>query len=132
MKVLVVDDDDGVLEVVQVFLEEQGINRIASFRNGKNVMKAVVDMQPDLVLLDIMLPDIDGVSLLKKLIGVYQTMYVMMTAYKDAEKVLEAIRIGATDVLLKPINWDYLKVLISRADEARMDREAKIEEGGGR
>lgn len=111
-KILIVDDDEDVLDVVQIFLEQQGIKQIVSFHSGRGVEKAVADIKPDIVFLDIMLPDTDGVTLLKKLIPIHPAQYYMLTAYKDADKVLEAIKIGAKDVLLKPINWDYLKKLL--------------------
>lgn len=113
-KILIVDDDEDVLDVLYVFLEQQGIEQIVSFRSGKGVEQAVQDMKPDIVFLDIMLPDIDGVTLLKKLMSLHSARYYMLTAYRDAEKVLEAIKIGAKDVLLKPINFDYLKELIHK------------------
>lgn len=114
MKVLIIDDDEGVIEVLLVFLQSQGIERVASLRSGKDAVKTFQDMKPDLVLLDICLPDIDGPSLMDKMRAVGESRFIMITGYQSPERVIESIRKGAIDVLLKPINWDYFKGLLNK------------------
>lgn len=108
MKILIVDDDPGIVEVLTAFLAQHGHEAIAA-STGKECLRRAAIEQPSLVLLDIRLPDKDGVSVLKELKEIdRQLAVVMVTAFKDAERVIDAFREGAMDCLLKPINFDYL------------------------
>jgi len=108
MRILVIDDDPSVLETLKAFFAKDGhdVICVGTAREGRRL--ALVE-QPDLVLLDIRLPDINGVELLRQLKEIDREMaVVMITAYKDAEKVIDSFRAGAFDCLLKPFNFDYL------------------------
>jgi two-component system response regulator MprA len=108
MKVLVIDDDADVLEFLKAFFTNLG-HSVVLKDNAKDGLKEVVVNQPDLVLLDIMMPEKDGLTLLKEIKDLDKDMPVaMITAYKDAERVIEAFRLGALDCLLKPFNIDYI------------------------
>jgi DNA-binding response OmpR family regulator len=108
MKVLVVDDDSETLEFLKVFFENIG-HEVITVSNATEALKQLVVGQPDLVLLDIMLPDRDGLSILKEMKEIDKNVSIaMITAYKDAERVIEAFRLGAMDCLLKPFNMDYI------------------------
>jgi DNA-binding response OmpR family regulator len=114
MKVLVIDDDEEILPMLKMFFEMKG----HLFRGATTASGGVADItmnQPDVVFLDINLPDEDGIVTLKKIKAINELIpVVMITAYKSAEKVIESFRYGAMDCLLKPINFDYLenKILI--------------------
>ena len=108
MKVLVIDDDPDVLEFLRAFFKNLGHDVVLK-DSAKEGLREVVLNQPDLVLLDIMMPDKDGLTLLKEIKDVDKEVSVaMITAYKDAERVIEAFRLGALDCLLKPFNLDYI------------------------
>ena len=108
MRVLVIDDDPDVLEFLKTFFENLGHDIILT-NNAADGVKQVVVSTPDLVLLDIMLPEKDGLTILKEIKDVDKEVPVaMITAYKDAERVIEAFRLGAIDCLLKPFNLDYI------------------------
>jgi CitB family two-component system response regulator MalR len=109
MKVLVVDDDPFVLDFLKSFFENLK-HDVTLVDNPADAMKKLVVEQPDLVLLDIMLPGKDGLVLLKEMKEIDKDVSIaMITAYKDAERVIEAFRLGAMDCLLKPFNVDYIK-----------------------
>lgn len=116
MKILVVDDDAEARELLKVFLESEGHN-VVLLEKGEQVVKTVLQEQFALVLLDIHLPDIDGIELLKRIHKVDSKLPVMMiTGFKEAEKVISAFREGAVDCVLKPLNFEYLKSsILSRA-----------------
>ena len=108
MRVLVIDDDNFVLEFLKTFFENLH-HEVILINNSEDGLKKVVVDQPDLVLLDIMLPGKDGLALLKEIKEIDKEVSVaMITAYKDAERVIEAFRLGAMDCLLKPFNIDYI------------------------
>lgn len=108
MRVLVIDDDKLVLEFLRVFFE--GLkHEVILVNDPADGLKKLVVEQPDLVLLDIILPGKDGLTLLKEIKEIDKEVSVaMITAYKDAERVIEAFRLGAIDCLLKPFNIDYI------------------------
>jgi two-component system, NtrC family, response regulator AtoC len=109
MKILVIDDDDEILNTLSTFFTNEGheVKTTSSGQDGKRL--AIVD-RPDLVLLDIRLPDQDGIEILKELKQADKDLViVMITGYKDAEKVVSAFRLGAFDCLLKPFNYEYLR-----------------------
>lgn len=108
MNVLVIDDDHEILEFLKVFFENLG-HKVICKDTAKDGMKEAVVNQPDLILLDIMMPDKDGLTLLKEIKEIDKEVAVaMITAYKDAERVIEAFRLGALDCLLKPFNLEYI------------------------
>ena len=113
MKMLVVDDDPEIRELLKVFLETEGYTPVL-LDKGESVIKTVLGDTFALVLLDIKLPDADGIDLLKKIHKLDKELPVMMiTGFKDAETVIDAFREGAVDCVLKPLNFEYLKSNIS-------------------
>jgi DNA-binding NtrC family response regulator len=109
MKILVIDDDPEVLQTLATFFQSEG-HEVITAENGNQGKAAAFANLPDLAFIDMKLPDADGIELLKEIKDKdkYLTA-VIMTAYKDAEKVVTAFRNGAFDCLLKPFNFDYLR-----------------------
>lgn len=108
MRILVIDDEREVLEFLETFFTKLG-HSVLKAENAEEGLKQVIIHQPDLVLLDIMLPDKNGLELLKEIKELdKEVSVVMITAYKDAERVIEAFRLGAMDCLLKPFNLSYI------------------------
>lgn len=108
MKILLVDDGVDTLELLESFLNGQGHITVTA-TTGEEALKKVVRYTPDLLLLDVRLPDIDGIEVLKQVKKIDPTLpVVMITAYRDAEKVVESFRLGAVDCLLKPFNFEYM------------------------
>ena len=108
MRILVVDDDKLVLDFLKVFFESLK-HEVIILSDYRDALKKLVVEQPDLVLLDIMMPGKDGLELLKEMKDIDKEVSIaMMTAYRDAERVIESFRLGAIDCLLKPFNIDYI------------------------
>ena len=108
MRVLVVDDDNIVLDFLSVFFENLN-HEVITISDPTKALKKLLDEKPDLVLLDIMMPNKSGLELLKEMKEVDKDVSIaMITALVDAEKVIEAFRLGAMDFLLKPFNIEYI------------------------
>jgi DNA-binding response OmpR family regulator len=109
MRVLIIDDDPDVLDFLKTFFTSLN-HDVITHNNAVDGIKTLVSVAPDLVLLDIMLPQKNGLELLKEIKELDKDVPVaMITAYKDAERVIEAFRLGAMDCLLKPFNLEYIK-----------------------
>ena len=109
-RILVVDDDPGIGEVVQLFLRAEGFDtRVAT--NGLDALDAFVDYEPHLVLLDLNLPGLDGISVCRAIRKTSGTPIVMLTARTDTQDIVAGLEAGADDYVEKPFND---KVLIAR------------------
>ena len=108
MRILVIDDDPDVLEFLKTFFSNIGHEAVLA-DNPKDGLKQLVMNPPDFILLDIMMPGRDGIDILREIKEIDKDAQVaMITAYKDADRVIEAFRLGALDCLLKPFNLDYI------------------------
>jgi DNA-binding NtrC family response regulator len=119
-EILVVDDEPGIRDLLREILEEEGYEvRLAE--NGEQARAARQEKAPDLVLLDIWMPDVDGLSLLREWStnGQLTMPVVMMSGHGTIHTAVEATRLGASDFLEKPVPYKKLlmtveKVLTSR------------------
>jgi putative nucleotidyltransferase with HDIG domain len=118
-KVLVVDDEEAIREVVTTLLEAQGYHCVAC-GNGRIALEAFRNVTFDLVLSDIVMPEMDGLKLLSELrMDDPDVPVIMVTAMHDIAIALEAIRAGAYDYILKPFEKDQLYLSVRRALEHR-------------
>jgi len=113
--ILVVDDEIGIRELLSEILKDEGYSvRVAE--NAATARVARREARPDLVLLDIWMPDMDGISLLKEWAqsGQLTMPVVMMSGHGTIESAIEATRIGAFDFLEKPISLPKLVAQLAR------------------
>src|SRR5512145_2460569 len=115
-QILVVDDEIGIRELLSEILGDEG-HQVRLAENAGEARQARNKARPDLVLLDIWMPDTDGISLLKEWAASGQlTMpVVMMSGHGTIDTAVEAIRIGALDFLEKPIALQRLLATVKRA-----------------
>ena len=100
-KILIVDDDENICEVIRMYLNSSNYdNRIVN--NGKDVENVFIEYKPDLVLLDIMLPNIDGIDVLKWIRKESEVPVIMLTAKGDTFDKVLALELGADDYIVKP------------------------------
>ncbi len=100
-KVLIVDDDENISEVINMYLKSSGYStRIAL--NGKEAQRIYLDYNPDIVLLDMMIPYIDGIDVLKWIRKQKETPVIIITARGDTFDKVLALEIGADDYIVKP------------------------------
>jgi len=118
-RILVVDDEEAIREVISTLLEAQGFC-CATRANGRQGLDAFRKDNYDLVLSDIVMPEMDGLKLLAELrLDDPDVPVIMVTAMHDISIALEAIRAGAYDYVLKPFEKDQLYVSVRRALEHR-------------
>jgi putative nucleotidyltransferase with HDIG domain len=117
--ILVVDDEEAIREVVSTMLETKGYNCTA-VSNGRLAQEQVKKCTPDLVLSDMIMPEMDGIKLLEWLRSYDpEVPVIMVTAIHDISTALEAIRRGAYDYILKPFEKDQLFLGVGRALQHR-------------
>jgi putative nucleotidyltransferase with HDIG domain len=117
--ILVVDDEEAIREVVSTMLESKGYH-CTSVSNGRLAQDQVKRITPDLVLSDMIMPEMDGLKLLEWLRQYDpEVPVIMVTAIHDISTALEAIRRGAYDYILKPFEKDQLYLGVDRALQHR-------------
>ena len=102
-KILVVDDDDALREMVGLVLNAAGYHTVFA-ADGLNAIEVFKSEEPDLVLLDIMLPGQSGIEVCKQIRSLSGTPIVMLTAKGDTEDVVHGLEAGADDYVVKPHN----------------------------
>ena len=109
--ILVVDDEMDILEMIQSIFIRAGFTNILTAVSGREALKIWSDAQPDMVILDIMMPEIDGLSVLKKIRETSKVPVLLLTARGEVEDRVAGFENGADDYLTKPF---YPKELLLR------------------
>jgi len=114
LKALIVDDDPLALMLLREKLNKyHNISIIAECKNGREAIAATLELAPDLIFLDIKMPEIDGFGVIKKLQTDILPLIIFVTAYK--QHAFDAFDVNAVDYIIKPIEDTYLQRAISRA-----------------
>ena len=119
-QILVVDDEPDIRQLVQEILEDEGY-AVQVAKDGESARLVYTQQKPDLVLLDIWMPDIDGISLLKEWAssGNLESQVVIMSGHGTLETAVEATRLGAFDFVQKPLSLAKLLATVRKALESR-------------
>ena len=116
-KILVVDDQPDNVFILQDRLKRAGFEVIAAYEGATGIQKTI-DEKPDLILLDIMMPDISGFDVCRRLVANEETKnipIILVTALTDAEDIKEGFDAGAFDYIKKPFNRDEMLARINSA-----------------
>ena len=106
-RILVVDDDPQYQQLLKVNLESKGFDVICS-DNGLNALGFVVDNNPDLVILDIMMPVLDGLSTCERIRQISNIPVIILTARSEEPDLVRGLNIGADDYIVKPFSASEL------------------------
>ena len=112
MKILVVDDDPDLCQFLWRVLTQEGAE-VATVGTGHGALRASFDQRPDLVLLDLMLPDLDGFEVCHRLRDLSDVPIIMLTALEQNDAIIRGLACGADDYVTKPF---HLPVLRARID----------------
>ena len=137
--ILIVDDDQALGEMLSIVLESEGFATVVCY-DGLRAVEMFPTISPDLILLDVMLPGLDGVEVAKEIRGASQVPIIMLTAKSDTRDVVSGLEAGADDYVAKPFKVAELVArikarlrvaapLLQARDEGRGDVQV-INEGG--
>src|SRR4030042_3187617 len=124
-RLLVVDDEVEILTPLCDLLSEWGYE-VTGFTKGKDAQEALKEQEFDLLLTDLMMPEIDGIKLLKEALKIDPHLVcIIITGKGTIQTAVEAMKVGVFDYIVKPSDWKLLKLILSRAIEVRRLRETK-------
>ncbi|NVM21189.1 MAG: sigma-54-dependent Fis family transcriptional regulator [Desulfobacterales bacterium] len=118
MRILIVDDEKTALTSVRLILRRHGLNAVEICDNGGDAISLIKEKDFDVVLLDLIMPEVGGLQVLEatKPFKPY-TEFIVLTAVDDISTVVKAVRLGAYDYLVKPVDNEFLFLAIERAYE---------------
>jgi DNA-binding NtrC family response regulator len=122
-RILIVDDDKNTRDGLDRAL--RGNYLVSTAESGERALELMGEARPDILLADVRMPGMDGLTLMRKAIARQPGLICMLlTAYGNVETAVEAMKHGARDFLTKPVNLDHLEILLHRALQTReMERE---------
>jgi len=125
--ILVVDDEESICRSLAGILSDEGY-RVLTVGSGEEALKVIEEELPDLVLLDIWLPGIDGIETLKVIKRDYpQMQVVIMSGHGTIETAVKATKLGAFDFLEKPLSLEKMVLVINHAlDLVRLEEENRL------
>lgn len=116
-KILVVDDEAHICDIFYRILTKGGY-KVSTAANGKKALEITKKKKPDLVLLDLKLPDLDGIKVLRQIKEIRKDiMVIVITAYGTVKTAREAMKLGAYDYISKPFNLTKVENLIKKTLE---------------
>ncbi len=111
-KILVIEDDEPVRDILRTFLEEKGFDTVVA-PSGEEGLNALRVERPDLILTDLVMPGISGLDVLKQATASAPAVpVIVMTAFGTVQNAVEAMRMGAFDYITKPFNLDELMIVV--------------------
>jgi DNA-binding response OmpR family regulator len=127
-KILIVDDNEQNLTLIRVMLRRYGYNACLA-RSGEEALRQVINDPPDLIILDVMMPGLDGIEVCRRLKDEEETRLipiVIMTALHQPEDKIRGIEAGADDFLTKPINQAELMARVRTALKVKRTIDQKV------
>jgi UDP-3-O-acyl N-acetylglucosamine deacetylase len=120
-KVLIVDDEESVVQSIAGVLEDEGF-RVAKAKSGEEAIKVFQEEEPDVTLLDIWMPGMDGIEVLKRLKWIApECQVIMISGHATISTAMTAVKLGAFDFIEKPLSLDILLMTIRRALDHQKD-----------
>lgn len=114
-KILIVDDEKDTGDILAEVLTEEGYQAFSAL-SGRSALNTVKKKKPDLVLLDIKMPKMDGIEVLEKIKKIDENIsVVMITGYGGLKTAREAMRLGAYDYVTKPFDMNFIKAVVRDA-----------------
>src|SRR5512136_2780316 len=124
-RILVVDDEGNARQALKDILTEEGYDLVEA-ADGEEALLLMQSFAPAAVLADVRMPHMDGITLLKRAREQgSDAVFVMMTAYASVEAAVEAMRAGAENYLVKPLDFNAVQVVLAKAlEKLKLQRDA--------
>ena len=120
MRILIVDDEEIALTSVRRILKRRGLRDVEACDGGKDAIARIKEEDFDLVLLDLLMPEVDGLQVLEATKPFKpDTEFIILTAVDDTQAAVKAVRLGAYDYLVKPVDNERLLLTIDKAYERK-------------
>jgi len=113
-KIVIVDDEKPIADILQFHFQKEGFTIECAY-NGQEALELVEDIQPDTVLLDVMLPDLDGMEVCREIRKKYEMPIIMLTASSSEDDRNHAFDLGASDYVMKPFHMKELVALVKES-----------------
>ena len=123
-KILFIDDDPSILRALGSYFEKLG-HEVHRAESGEEGLRAFERVHPDVTILDYAMPGMSGLDVLEALRG-RQAMVIMLTGLGQIETAVEAMRLGAENFLVKPVDLDHLSVAVEKAAEKAVLRRENV------
>ncbi len=114
-RIMIVDDDEAVLNSLGAYFERIGYEVVRA-NTGRKGIEGYVAQRPDVVILDLKMPDLDGLQVLDAL-RAYRAMVILLTGYGDIPTAVRAMQLGAENFLTKPVDLPHLVTVVEHAIE---------------
>ncbi len=116
-KILIVDDEKFIRDSLELFLQEEGY-KTDTAADGEEALRKISSESFDVVITDLNMPKLDGIELIRKAANIApESYFIIMTAYASVKTAIEALREGAFDYLLKPVEFDDVLLRVKRLSE---------------
>lgn len=131
-KILIIDDEEATVQLLSMLLEKRGFETIKAYSPDEGLRQAYRH-QPDLVLLDIMMPDMDGWEICKRMRDMSDVPIIFLTARSDVKDIVRGLEMGADDYVTKPYDNDELiarvRAHLRRSPRPNMSEELVFDDG---
>ena len=125
-KVLIVDDEKDFVEMFSLRLKEQG-EKVSTAHSGKDALKVLENVAIDVVILDIRMPGMDGIDTLRQIKILHPIVEViLLTGHGSTETAVEGMKLGAFDYLMKPADFEDIKIKLENARKRKDEQEERI------
>lgn len=125
LTVLVAEDEALIRMDLVETLEELGFRVVAAVADGRRAVEAAAELQPDIAVLDIKMPDTDGLAAASEILALHTTAVVMLTAFSQPELIQRAVAAGAMGYLVKPFKAEELRASLTVAHQRHQQLHAE-------
>ncbi|UCH62274.1 MAG: sigma-54-dependent Fis family transcriptional regulator [Fidelibacterota bacterium] len=117
MRIAIIDDDQDIINWLKHHLDQKGYEIIAAL-DGRKGLDLILENEPDVSLVDLKMPSMDGLEVIKQVLETYpQALVVMMTAHASIQTAVEAMKLGAFDYLTKPLHMEEVLMMLAKCRE---------------